>query len=71
MISNLECFSLITIFNSKLLNVKKIDRLSYEVLNIAAPCNNNTNLPSNQTGVHSIFEWRKDILTLEFVLHDS
>ena len=26
----------------------KIDRLSYAVLNIAAPSNNNTKLPSNQ-----------------------
>ena len=35
----------------------KIDRLSYAVLNIAAPYNNNTKLPSNQT--------------LAFVLYDS
>ena len=27
----------------------KVDRLSYAVLNIAAPRNNNTKLPSNQT----------------------
>ena len=27
----------------------KIDRLSYAVVNVAAPCNNNTKSPSNQT----------------------
>ena len=49
----------------------KIDRLSYAVLNIIAPCNNNTNLPSNQMCAHSFMEWGKDVLTLEFVLYDS
>ena len=48
----------------------KIDRLLYTVLKIAVPCNNNTKLPSNQTCARTC-GWRKDVLTLELILHDS
>ena len=39
----------------------KIDRLSHAVFIIAATCNNNTKLPSNQTNVHIRFWSRKNM----------
>ena len=58
----------------------KIDRFSDAVLNIATLCNDNAKLTNvlpklpklpNQTCAHSLLEWQKDVLMLEFVLYDS
>ena len=46
-------------------------RLSYAVLNIAAPCSKNTKLPLNQTCARIRFWSGKDLLTLEFVSCNS
>ena len=37
----------------------KVNRLSYAVLNIAAPCNNNTKLPSNQSARIRLWSGKK------------
>ena len=48
--------------------------MSYAVLNIAAPCNNNTKLPSNKMCARIRFWSGKKkctYITLDFILYDS